>query len=247
MNRLTSAVASTGTSYYYSYDADGNRTCAQTTGTCTTTPYSYNNADELTTGPAGNYTYDARRQRARPAPNLPPSAYNTKNQTATITPSGERAPRIMLTPVRIPPNARPQGQPPSPPTDENIYQTSTAGTPTYDTYDSNGDLIGFRTGGTSYYLLHDNIGSIVAVITVHRHHHRPLHLRPLRKTSRNVTSQASLTPGDTPAATPTPPPDSPNSAPATTTPPPPAGPSSTPHNRTLDISTLEMTQSTRLT
>ena len=87
MNRLTSAVASTGTSYYYSYDADGNRTCAQTTGTCTTTPYTYNNADELTTGPAGNYTYDPDGNELT-SPQLTNLAYNTKNQTSAITPSG---------------------------------------------------------------------------------------------------------------------------------------------------------------
>ena len=161
LNRVTAAVASTGTSHYYAYDPAGNRTCAQTSP-CGSATTSYNAANEITnTGyaydPAGNLT-------ATPTLAL---AYNSRNQTATVTPSTGGPQNYTYTGTGSTQRTTAGNTTliPSGPGGTEVDQATTNSVATTYIYDPDGNLIGYHTDGTSFYYLHDNIGSVVAVIT----------------------------------------------------------------------------------
>ncbi len=162
LNRLTSAVASTGTSDYYSYDPAGNRTCAQTTP-CTGTTTTYNAANEITNS---GYSYDTAGNLTA-TPTLSALRYNNRNQTTSVTPSGGSAQAYAYTGTgstqRV--TAGPTTLVPAGPDGNQIDQATTNSIATTYIYDPTGNLIGEHTGTTSHYYLHDNLSSIVAVIT----------------------------------------------------------------------------------
>jgi RHS repeat-associated protein len=171
LNRLTKAVASSGTNYYYGYDADGNMNCSQTSGACSSGPASgpctsslafyYNNDDELTCDTAGSFSYDADGNNTS-TPTLSSLTYNTKNQTSATTQSGtttnytytgaDSSQRTAAGSVTFVPDG------------DDISNVNAGGATAYYTYDANGNMIGWRQGSSSYYYLYDNMGSVVAVI-----------------------------------------------------------------------------------
>jgi RHS repeat-associated protein len=169
-NALTSAVTTGGSSSTldYYYDAAGNRCSSAASGTPALCPtgsgdYASNADDELTTSPSGSYTYDAAGNQLT-TPQLSNLTYNLKNQTTSVTPSGGSA---------ISSTYSNTGQA------ERISDGSTtlvsgtfgvdastkSGTTTYFIRTDTGTVIGEHVGSTSYYYLHDNLGSVVAVIS----------------------------------------------------------------------------------
>ncbi len=170
LNRLSSAVASSGTSYYYAYDLDGNLVCSQTSGSCSgassgsctgSLAFVYNNDDALTCDTAGSFTYDANGNELT-APNPPTLTYDAENQMSSITQGGTTTNYSYTGADSSQRTAA--GSTTFVPDGDNILASTTSGTTTYYTYDGQGNLIGFRTGSSSYYYLYDNQGSVMAVI-----------------------------------------------------------------------------------
>jgi RHS repeat-associated protein len=169
-NELTSAVTTGGSSstLTYYYDAAGNRCSAAATGTPALCPtgsgdYAYNADDELTAGPTGSYTYDGAGNQLT-SPQLSNLTYNSKNQDSSTTPSGGGA--IASTYAGADSTERTaDGSTTLISGNLGIDQSVTSGTTTYFIRNNTGTLIGEHVGSTSYYYLHDNEGSVVAVIS----------------------------------------------------------------------------------
>jgi RHS repeat-associated protein len=169
-NQLTSAVTTGGSSSTLDsyYDAAGNRCSAAASGTPALCPtgsgyYASNADDELTTSPSGSYTYDAAGNQLT-TPQLSNLSYNVKNQTTSVTPSGGAA---------IASTYSNNGQ-----AERTVDGSTTlvsgifgvdastkSGTTTYFVRTNTGTVIGEHVGSTSYYYLHDNEGSVVALIS----------------------------------------------------------------------------------
>jgi RHS repeat-associated protein len=168
-NALTSAVTTGGSSSTldYHYDAAGNRCSAAASGTPAVCPtgsgdYASNADDELTTSPSGSYTYDASGNTLT-TPQLSNLSYNPKSQTTSVTPSGGSA--IASTYSN---NGQAERTSDGSTTlvsgTFGIDASTTSGTTTYFIRTNTGTVIGEHVGSTSYYYLHENEGSVVAVI-----------------------------------------------------------------------------------
>jgi RHS repeat-associated protein len=176
LNRLTQATQknSAGTqlaSDAYAYDPVGNMTSKTVNGT--TTPMSYNVVDELTTVGSKTYSYDLNGNETG-VTSGPSFAYNPKDQTTSITPSGGSA--ISMTYRGPNQTERVTAGGTSYQYDDTGISSSTTGpSTTYFTNSPDGDLISERipngasgcTGTTSaycvYYYLYDGLGSVVGV------------------------------------------------------------------------------------
>jgi RHS repeat-associated protein len=169
-NRLTSAVTTGGSSSTldYYYDAAGNRCSAAASGTPALCPtgtnyYASNADDELTAGPTGSYTYDGAGNQIT-SPQLSNLTYNSKNQNSSTTPSAGGA--VASTYAGTDSTERTaDGSTTLISGNLGIDQTVTSGTTTYLIRNNTGTPIGEHVGSTSYYYLHDNEGSVVAVIS----------------------------------------------------------------------------------
>ncbi len=161
-DRLTAATitAGSGTSYSYAYDADGNR-CANASN-CNSPTFTYNAANELTSGPAGSYGYDADGNETS-SPQLSNLSYNTKNQTSSITPSGGSAQSMAYADVGSLERTA-DGSTTLVSGAFGVDRSTTSGTSTYYIRDNSGNLLGEVVAGSHYYFLHDSLGSVVAVI-----------------------------------------------------------------------------------
>jgi RHS repeat-associated protein len=125
--------------------------------------YASNADDELTAGPSGSYTYDAAGNQLT-TPQLSNLSYNLKNQTTSVTPSGGSA-------ITSTYSNNGQAERTSDGSTTLVSGTfgvdasTTSGTTTYFIRNNTGTIIGEHVGSTSYYYLHDNEGSVVAVIS----------------------------------------------------------------------------------
>jgi RHS repeat-associated protein len=169
-NDLTSSVTTGGSSSTldYYYDAAGNRCSAAASGTPLLCPtgsgdYASNADNELTAGPTGSYTYDGAGNQIT-SPQLSNLTYNSKNQNSSTTPSGGGA--VASTYAGSDSVERTSdGSTTLVSGDMGTDRSVTSGTTTYFIRNNTGTLIGEHVGSTSYYYLHDNEGSIVAVVS----------------------------------------------------------------------------------
>ncbi len=164
LNRLTEGKTTLngggpGNDYKYAYDAAGNRT-SQTINS-TTTSYTSNAADELTTAGPTTYSYDnAGNQTAISGGDS--FTYNAANQTSSITPNGGSAISMAYTG---------DGQTKRVTAGSSTYVNSSLGLTaatdstgsTYYTRDNTGTLVDERTPSGAYYYLLDALGSVVGL------------------------------------------------------------------------------------
>jgi RHS repeat-associated protein len=124
--------------------------------------YASNADNELTAGPTGSYTYDAAGNQIT-SPQLSNLTYDSKNQNSSTTPSGGGA--IASTYAGTGSADRTaDGSTTLVSGTFGIDQSTTSGTTTYLIRNNTGTVIGEHVGSTSYYYLHDNVGSIVAIV-----------------------------------------------------------------------------------
>ena len=175
-NELTAPMVTsgTGTSYAYTYDADGNMLTKAAGSTPTT--YAYNTADELcwayagassnpcASAPTGAATYSFDSDGNETANSAGASfSYNTKNQTNSITYGGTTLSGLTYTD---------QGQDNRISAGSTTFDNSTSGTAisttagssTYYLTNGQGTVLGERMGSAHYYFLSNALGSVVAVI-----------------------------------------------------------------------------------
>jgi RHS repeat-associated protein len=157
-NELTCAATSatatcSSLGYTYGYDSDGNMTSS--TYNATPTSYTYNAADESTTGSAAfNGAGDETASSAGTA-----FAYNNFDQTTTIgsntysyTGTGQNGLTVAAgTTLR---NSSQLG----------VTALTTSGATTNITRDANGNLVTIRNSGSSYYYLLDATNSVIDII-----------------------------------------------------------------------------------
>lgn len=161
-NRLTAATitAGTGTSYSYAYDANGNR-CANA-ASCASPTFTYNAANELTTGPRGSYAYDANGNETV-SPQQSNLSYNAVNQTSSVTPRGGSV--LSMSYADADSTERTAAGTTSLVSGAfGIDRATTSGVSSFYLRDASGNLVGELVSGVHYYFLHDNLGSVVAVI-----------------------------------------------------------------------------------
>ncbi len=164
LNRLLEAKTkdSGGTvidDYQYTYDGAGNRLTQTINGT--TTSYTYNNANELTSDGSITYSYDANGNLTGNSAGLSLS-YNALNQTASIAPPGGSAIGMSYAGdsqvERVAAGSRSF-------TNSALGLSLAAdgsGTTAY-IRDNQGKLTEQRTPGGNYYYLFDGLGSVVAL------------------------------------------------------------------------------------
>lgn len=161
-NHLTRAQTTAGGSddYQYGYDLNGNRTSQSVNGA--TTAYTYNAANQLTSGPT-TPTYDANGNETR-GPDGRTSAYNAKDQTTSATPPGGSA--LSMSYADADQTERTQaGAAAFASSPLGVASSTTAGASTHYTRDSGGNLVGQRSpDGTRRYYLFDGLGSVVGMI-----------------------------------------------------------------------------------
>jgi RHS repeat-associated protein len=124
--------------------------------------YASNADDELTAGPTGSYTYDGAGNQIT-SPQLSSLVYNSKNQNSSTTVSGTTVASTYAGADSTERTA--DGSTTLVSGNVGIDQSVTSGTTTYLIRNNTGALIGEHVGSTSYYYLHDNEGSVVAVIS----------------------------------------------------------------------------------
>ena len=165
LQRLTEAKATnSGTQVddrKYAFDGAGNILTRTINGT--TSSYGYNTNNELTTGPAGTYSYDANGNQLGNSAGLK-LAYNAKNQTTSITPAGQSATSLTYLGAG---QASLTGIGTATQVNDLLgvgYRTDSTGT-TYYTHDNNSNLLSERNpaGGYYYYYIPDAQGSILAL------------------------------------------------------------------------------------
>jgi RHS repeat-associated protein len=162
-NRLTKATNINGHTYNYTYDADGNRTSVKTDGTTTqsltynsanqisSSGYSYDGAGNLTAAPGASYSYSAAEQMTSSTVNGTTSAHvyaGTGQQELTSAGSNQF---VWGRPDQY-------GQP-------WLQSFNTGGaSQVFVERDGLGTPLGLHTGGSDFYLVLDNLGSVVAVV-----------------------------------------------------------------------------------
>lgn len=122
-----------------------------------TTTYTYNNANELTNS---GYAFDANGSETADPGVFSNAAYNTLDQTSSITPTGGSAYNLAYTGLgqarRITNGTTSQVN------DQLGLNEDIGPTTTFFTRDASGLVIGERQAGSRYYFLHDALGSVVA-------------------------------------------------------------------------------------
>ena len=167
-NRLIQAVIGS-TTYNYSYDMAGNR-CANATS-CSSPTFTYNHDNEIKTSPAGtSYSFDTNGNETAGYSNISGAStavnasYNNRNQTSSITPSGGSTRNFTYADSNSADRTA-SGTTAFDSSRNQIDRRTNSSASTYYIRDAQGILIGENISGTSYYYLHDDIGSIVDVMS----------------------------------------------------------------------------------
>lgn len=170
LNQLVKEITLEGTEIDYQYDAAGNRTQKKVTlldGSSTTTTYSYNNANELTSVGAQPYTYDVNGNLINNGNKI--FVYDVINQLTQVKDSGgnliasftydDKGRRVSTTVSGITTNFHYN--------DDNnkiIYETDVANNITAEyTWDSFGNPVTFTKNGVTYYYHLNAHGDIVGL------------------------------------------------------------------------------------
>ena len=160
LGQLTSSSAAGGSTFDYSYDADGDR-CSTTTS-CADPTYTYNADTELTSSPPGSYAYNASGEETS-SPQLSTLTYDTADQTTSIKAGSTKvtlayaeAGQFLL--VKDGSTTLVNGP-------LGLDEAKTSTTTTYFIRDPTGNVIGEKVGSTYYYFLENDIGSVTAVIS----------------------------------------------------------------------------------
>jgi RHS repeat-associated protein len=162
-NRLIKATNVAGHTYGYGYDADGNRTSVTTDGTATqslacnsanqasSSGYGYDQAGNLTATPGASYSYNAAEQMTSSTVNgtTTPHAYAGGTQQELTSSGGSQ-----FVWGRDDQHGQPWLQ---------SFNTNSQGQ-VYVERDGYGTPLGLHTGGNDYYLVLDNLGSVIAVV-----------------------------------------------------------------------------------
>jgi RHS repeat-associated protein len=150
---------SPGTAWSYTYDSRSNRSSSTIDGKVTS--FAYNAANQLTSSAGVNYTYDGAGNLTGASDGLA-LAYNTANQTTSITPAGGGAQSMAYAGTtqyeRVSAGATTFS--------DNLLglaSRTTAGSATRTIRDNRGALLGQRSSAGSQYFLFDGLGSVVAV------------------------------------------------------------------------------------
>ncbi|HEY2638801.1 MAG TPA: RHS repeat-associated core domain-containing protein [Streptosporangiaceae bacterium] len=162
-NRLTSATNVAAHTYGYTYDSDGNRTSVKTDGTTTqsltynsanqisSSGYSYDGAGNMTAAPGASYSYSAAEQMSS-------STVNGTTSDHVYAGTGQQELTSAGPDQFVWGRSDQYGQP-------WLQSFNTGGTSqVYVERDGFGTPLGLHTGGNDFYLVLDNLGSVVAVV-----------------------------------------------------------------------------------
>jgi RHS repeat-associated protein len=162
-NRLTKATNMAGHTYGYGYDADGNRTSGTTDGTTTqslsynsanqisSSGYAYDGAGNMTAAPGASYSYNAAEQ-------MTSSTVNGTTSAHVYAGAGEQELTSAGSNQFVWGRNDQYGQP-------WLQSFNTGGTSqVFVERDGSGTPLGLHTGGNDFYLVLDNLGSVVAVV-----------------------------------------------------------------------------------
>lgn len=166
MNRLTGATTRNPggaalADYGYIYDPNGNRTQSVTNGSYSAI-YGFNTANQLVSAGGATYGgYDGAGNATSDGSGMA-FAYNAKNQTASITPSGKSTLEMAYADADSTERVKSGGTnlvsgPPG-----ILSATDPTGTTSF-TRDNAGNLISQRTPSGSYYYLFDGLGSVIGL------------------------------------------------------------------------------------
>lgn len=165
-------AASSSANYQYAYDVNGN-ICAKNTGsyisgfTCSSSgsgvsSYTYNTANELTSANGGNYTFDGAGNETS-SPSFSSLAYNAKNQTTSMTPSGGSAINMTYSGQGQADRTAVGGTSQVNSSLLGLTAETTGSSSTYYTREPNGTLTEERLPSGNYYYLTDGLGSVVGL------------------------------------------------------------------------------------
>jgi len=161
LNRLTSAIVDgpNPASYSYVYDPVGNLTSKTINGVNTT--YSYNAANELTSGGGLTYTNDADGNLTARSDGLA-LLYNSGSFTTSITSPGGAA--ISMTYTGLDQTQRTQAGSTSFVYDQQgLSQRTAGGSTTYEVRDDSGALLAERMPSGNYYVISDILSSTIGL------------------------------------------------------------------------------------
>jgi RHS repeat-associated protein len=163
-NRLTKATNVAGHTFAYSYDSDGNRTSVTTDGTTTqsltynsanqisSSGYAYDGAGNLTAAPGASYSYNAADQ-------MRSSTVNGTTTSHVYAGTGERELTSAGSNQFVWGRNDQYGQP-------WLQSFNTGGqSQVYAEHDQSGTPLGLHNAGNDFYLVLDNLGSVVAVVS----------------------------------------------------------------------------------
>jgi len=162
-NRLTKATNINGHTYAYTYDADGNRTSVKTDGTTSqslsynsanqinSSGYSYDGAGNLTAAPGATYGYSAAEQMTQ-------STVSGTTSAHVYAGTGQRELTSAGSNQFVWGRNDQYGQP--------WLQSFNTGSQSqvYVERDGDGTPLGLHNAGNDFYLVLDNLGSVVAVV-----------------------------------------------------------------------------------
>src|SRR5215472_15172154 len=162
-NRLAKATNINGHTFAYTYDADGNRTSVKTDGTTTqsltynsanqisSSGYAYDGAGNMTASPGASYTYNAAEQ-------MTSSTVNGTTSAHVYAGTGQRELTSAGTNQFVWGRNDQYGQP-------RLQSFNTGGiSQVYAERDGSGTPLGLHNAGNDFYLVLDNLGSVVAVV-----------------------------------------------------------------------------------
>src|SRR5215467_8235463 len=166
-NRLAKATGINGHTFAYTYDADGNRTSVKTDGTATQS-LAYNSANQIS---SPGYSYDGAGNMTA-APGGTTYSYNAAEDMTSSTVNGTTAPHVYAggTQRELTSATTPAG------TDEFVWGRNdqygqpwlqsfhtNSGSDVFVERDQSGTPLGLHISGHDYYLVTDNLGSVIAV------------------------------------------------------------------------------------
>ena len=163
-NRLTKATNIGGHTFGYGYDADGNRTSVTTDGT-TTQSLSYNSANQIS---SSGYSYDGAGNMTA-APGGTSYSYNAAEQMTSSTVNGTTSAHVYAGTGERELTSAGSNQFVWGRTDQYgqswLQSFNTGGaSQMFVERDGFGTPLGLHTGGNDFYLVLDNLGSVVAVV-----------------------------------------------------------------------------------